>query len=276
MINDNIQDNEKKELEKQKLLIQMKNEIESLERQIKYSRLSNLKINSIKNLKLTARILQLVTPYALTAGILAGVFSIAGITPFRRDKKEVYSNVMMEFDNLGNIRYEQQYNDFNKINVFKFYSKWESQEGDFYTRIVKTYNVEEKTYEELVELINKENLSLEDILGEPISIIKETKNNLTEEEINKKAFMQATIYRKDINDYIIKEETINENILLTIFYLLANVPLGAVLAFIRSQLSSFDFGECVERINDEYESVDTQELRLKLEIRRDNYNRMVD
>ena len=251
----------------------MKNEIESLERQIKYSRLSNLKINSIKNLKLTARILQLVTPYALTAGILAGVFSIAGITPFRRDKKEVYSNVMMEFDNLGNIRYEQQYNDFNKINVFKFYSKWESQEGDFYTRIVKTYNVEEKTYE---ELINKENLSLEDILGEPISIIKETKNNLTEEEINKKAFMQATIYRKDINDYIIKEETINENILLTIFYLLANVPLGAVLAFIRSQLSSFDFGECVERINDEYESVDTQELRLKLEIRRDNYNRMVD
>ena len=259
-------ENERKRLEKQRLLLQMKKEVESLEKQIKYSRLTNLKISSVKNLKITARALQLVAPYVLTASIVAGGFSLLGAIPFYRDKREIHSSIMTEFDNLGNVRYEQQYGDFGEDSVFNFYSQWELQEDGFYTRTIKTYNIKEKTYEELVELFNKDNLSIEDILGESTSTIKETKNNLSDDEINKKAFMQAIIYNKDENDFIIQEESISENVLLTILYFCLTALIELIPMFFRSECSSFDFGECVEKIKDKYKPADIQELTRKLEI----------
>ncbi len=275
-MDNNKRENERKRLEKQRLLQQMEKEIESLEKEIKQQKLRNLKINSVKNLKITARVLQLIAPYVVSASIVTWFFFSNGIIPFHRDKREIYSRVMTEFDNLGNIRYEQQYADFDdQNNVFKFYSQWQLQADGFYTRTIKTYNIEEKTYEELRELFNKENLTLEDFLGKPILTIKETKNNLTDDELNKEPFMQAIIYNVDENDFIIQEESFAEDMYSTIgyFFLLGGVEF--VLRFLRSEFSSFNFRKYVERVKDNYQLADTQELTHKLEIRRDNYNRLM-
>ena len=269
-------ENHKKKLEKKKLLLQMKKEVKSLEKQIKYPRLTNFKISSVKNLKISARALQLVAPYVLTAGIVAGGFVLSGNIPFYRDKKEIHSSIMTEFDNLGNIRYEQQYDDFeNSSNVLQSYSQWQLQEDGLYSRIVKTYNVNNKTYEELIELFNKENLSLENLFGEAISTIKETKNNLSEDEINEKEFLQAVIYSEDEQDYIIRKETVGDNILFSVLYVALTALVETIPLDFRKKFSSFDFGECVENIKDKYKPTDIQELTRKLEIRRDNYNRMM-
>ena len=70
---------EKKRIEQKKMLLQMKKEIEILESEIKHSNLVNAKIGTIRNLKISARALQKIAPYALTAGIIAGGFTLLEI-----------------------------------------------------------------------------------------------------------------------------------------------------------------------------------------------------
>ena len=122
---------EKKRLEQKKLLLQMKKEMETLEWEIEHSRLVNIKVGTIRNLKISARALQLVAPYVLTAGIIAGGFTLLGNIPFYGgDEWKVYSTVMTEFDNNGNIRYEQQYDSYKSSsdNKLYYYTKWQQND----------------------------------------------------------------------------------------------------------------------------------------------------
>lgn len=268
---------EKKRLEQKKLLIQMKQEIESLESEIKHSSLVNAKIGAIRNLKISARALQLAAPYVLTAGIVAGGFTLLGDIPFYGgDEWKVYSNVMTEFDDAGNIRFEQQYDSFeNSDNILYYYSKWQQGNDGFYSRTVQTYSIKKKTYEDIIELFGQENLNLEDVLGEPSSNIKETRNNLTDEELQEESFVKAVIYNKDENDYIMHKETVGENILLSVLYVLITGLCELAPLYWRSEHSYFDFADCVEEIKRKHQSLDIDTLTKKLELKKDNYNRLM-
>lgn len=267
---------ERQRLEKKKMLLQMKKEIESLEYDIQHSTLANAKIGTIRNLRIGARALQLVAPYVLTAGIVTGGYTLLGDIPFYGgDEWKVYSNVMTEFDNAGNIRYEQQYGSFkNSNNKLFYYTRWEQNEDGFYSRIVQTYSIKKKTYEDIIELFGQENLKLEDILGNADSTIRETKNNITEEELQAESCIKAIIYSKDENDYIVHKETVGENVLLSVVYVLLTLLCEIIPLKIRSDVSSFDFEYCVDRIKEKYPLVDIDELTKKLEIKRNNYNRL--
>ncbi len=275
---------ERKRLEQKKLLIQMKKEIDTLEFDIKYSSLRNAKMGAIKNLKIYARALQLVAPYVVTAGIVAGGFALFGDIPFYpNDEVKAYSNVMTEFDNAGNIRKEQQYASFkdesghkldSNDNLLYYYSKWEKIDDGLYSRVVQTYSIDEKTYEDIIKLFDKKDLSLEGILGEPDSNIKETKNNLTEEELQEGAFIQAIVYSKDEGDYIIRKQTVGENIFLSILYVFVSMLIEMGPLYYRSEYSSFDFLRCVNEIKRKYQPLDIDVAKKQLELKKDNYNRL--
>ena len=55
-------------------------------------------------------------------------------------------------------------------------------------------------------------MSLQDILGDPISKKTELKNNLTEEEINAGSFLQYVVYSKDKHNYISVQESVEDNV----------------------------------------------------------------
>lgn len=240
----------KKRLEQKKMLLQMEKEIKKLEFEIKHSSFVNAKIGAIRNLKMSARALQRVAPYVLTASMVAGFSTFFNHTPFYGgDEWNVYSKVMTEFDNTGNIRKEQQYDDFkddmnntldNSDSILYYYSKWQKDENGSYSRTVQTYSIKEKTYEDIIKLFKQKNLKLEDVLGEPDSNIKETKNNLANEELEEESFIKAVIYNKDENDYIIHKETVGENVLGSCGYVIATImaELGGPLLF-RKKRSSF-------------------------------------
>lgn len=267
---------EKKRLEQKKLLMQMKQEIELLESEIKHSSLINVKIKTIRNLKITARALQLVAPYVITASIIAKGFNTWGNTPFYWDEKKIYANVMMEFDNVGNIRYEQQYDSFeNDKNKLYYYTGWEKNNNGFYSRIIETYSIKEKTYEDIIELFETKDLNLEDIFGMPDSSVKETKNNLTVEELQEESFIKAVIYTEDKNDYLIGRETIDEDIIDSFLYCFVIILVEGLISIFRKKLSSFDFSKCVYDIKRKYELVDIDTITKKLEIKKDNYNRLI-
>lgn len=266
-----------KNLENQKLLHQMKKEIESLEKDIKNIRLINLKIEAIKNLKISLRFIQRIAPYIITASITLGGFKLSGAgLPFIRDNYKEYLQTKTEVDSLGNVRYEQQYADFkNSDNALYYYSKWHKNEDVFYSRIIEMYKIKELTEEDIIDILTKENLELRDILGEPISKKIETKNNILEEELEEKDYLQAVIYSKSDNDYIVCKETVGDNVLVTFFYLLLTGLLECFPAIIRNDFSKFNYKRCVEEIKDNYQSVDVHELTKILEIKKSNYNRLM-
>lgn len=278
-----MQDNEselnykRKELEKQNFLLQMKEEIDSLEKQLKYFKLINLKMDLIKNAKITARVCQRVAPYVVSAGIVAGAFKLFGIgMPFYPNNEKCYSNKMMEYDDLGNIRYEQQYDEFSHdYNSLSIYSNWQKHEDGWYKRTVTTYKIKVKTYEEVMNLINQDEVELENVLGECLSTICETKNNLTEEELNEEPHIKVIMYDKDKNDYIIRKQPIIENVMITIFYVLFTMGVELIPWNYRKKVSSFNYNECVQRIKTKYQHADFEKLKLKLEIRKNNYKRMM-
>ena len=249
-----------------------------MERDIKNSRLINLRIEAIKNLKISLRFIQRIAPYIITASLTAGGFKLLGAgLPFYRDNFRNYLRTKTEVDNLGNIRYEQQYNDFeNDDNTLYYCSKWHDNEDGFYSRNIEMYKIKELTEEDLINILTKENLELSDILGEPISKKIETKNNILEEELEEKDYLQAVIYSKSDNDYILYKETVSINVVVTFLYLLLTFLLEGIPFSIRDAgLSKFNYKMCVEYIKDNYPSVDVQELTKKLEIKRRNYDRLI-
>ncbi len=269
-------ENARKRLEQKKFLQQMKKDIENLENKIKFSKFSNLQIRTIRNLKISLRAMQLVAPYVLTAGLIAGGFKLLGSCPFYRDIQQQNLNIMKEFDSLGNIRYEEQYNEFSgDSDMLYFYGKWEKSNDGFYTRTVEKYKLKGLTEEEIRGLFEKEKMTLQDILGAPFSSIQESNNNVSEEDIEKENYFQAIIYHEDKEDYIFVRESSSDNILITILYICVT-GLGELLPFyIRTECSSFDFENCVSRIKERYQPIDIPVLTKKLEIKRENYDRLM-
>lgn len=268
----------KNQRNKQKrMLVEMEKEIKTLESNIGNIDLANKKIIAIRNLKISARALQAIAPYVLTAGIVAGGFKLfLGDIPFYPyDESKSYLNTMKEFDSNGNIRTQQQYGNFegDHYNVLYYYSAWEKGDDELYSRTIKSYRIGSKTYEELVKIIDQENPKIEDVIGNPVSEIIETKNHLTEEELQEESFMKVVLYDEDKNDYIIIKQTVGENFCLSLLYLLI-VGIGEVISLAWRDSSSFDFKACVEEIKRKHQLLEKDILIKKLEIKKENYNRL--
>lgn len=266
---------EKQRVEKKKMLLEMQKEITKLEHEIKHSKIGNAKVYALRGLKIVLRTGQLIAPFAVTAGITIGGFAAFGGTPFYRDKHKQKLEMMKELDSLGNIRYEQQYEEYqNSKSVISYYSKWNFAEDNLYSRDIETYALGDITEEQILKLINDDVVSLREILGEPISKKKETKNNLTEEELQSEPFLQAMIYSKFDDDFIIVKESSIDNFGFTLLWVLATalaelIPLGW-----RNEYSYFDYGYCIRKIKEKHPTTDVEELTKKLEIKRNNYDRL--
>ncbi len=266
---------EKQRLEKKKMLLQMENEIKKLEMQIKHSKFTNAKINALKNLKISLRFGQLIAPYIVAAGVTFGGFSIFGEIPFYRDKHKQKLEMVKEFDSLGNIRYEQQYAHYEESEgTISYYSKWTSLPDGLYSRNIKVYSIEDITEETIMKLVNGNNIdSLEEILGEPILRKTETKNNLTDEELSGDSYLQAIMYSESENEYVMVRESVDDNVGFTLLCIILTFFAELITALVRSS-TSFDFGDCVSEIKRNHPAIDVEELTKKLEIKRDNYNRL--
>lgn len=198
-----------------------------------------------------------------------------GFPFYNGDTFKANLNIMKEFDNLGNIRYEQQYSDYeNSNNIFYYYYQWQQDVDGFYSRNVETYKLDDLTEEAILSLFNQEDLNLYNVLGEPISVKKEIKNNVTEEELQQQHYLRAVIYSENKDDYIIHKETNEYNLTITIIYLMLTILVETIPAYIRKEITKFDFGACVRKIEREHPTIDTEDLTKKLEIKKSNYKKL--
>lgn len=262
-----------------KLLLQMNADISKIERKIKYSKVTNFKNNTIKGLKISLRFGQLIMPYAIVASIITGGIKLmGGGLPFYRDELESRANITKYFDSLGNVRYEKQYKNFfeevSNDNLLLHYNKWQQTNDGYYERTVETYALDDISQKEVLKLFEKENLNLKELFGEP-TIKREIKSNLADEEKNEEPFLEAIMYSKDSNDYIMVKETFGNDMSIIAVDVFLVGCVVCIVQLVRSKASNFKFSECVRKIKEKYPPVDVETLTKKLEIKKENYNRLM-
>lgn len=259
---------------KKETYLALEREIKKLEFKIKYSKLENIKISSLKSLLTTLRIIQLLFPYLLTAGITYGVFALLVDVPFVRTMEERYLYTHEERDSLGNIKIEEQYESFDSSNNLRQYSKW-TKKDDMFLRTINTFDINKVSIDTINMIIDKDfNVSsIEELFGKPINTKIEKVNKLTEEELLKPSFIEASIYDVDKNTYQTFLQDSSTNLELGFIWLIITLFLELAPAYYR-EVSSFNLYQCISDINEKYTKEDIDELKQKLKIKMDNINRL--
>lgn len=259
---------------REQLISNMETTIQNLEFEIQEKKGINRKNKRIKNIKMASKRAMLFGPYILIPGCLFCVLSFGGATPFYRDEQKQYLETMKEIDSGGNVYCEQQYQEYKDTeSTISYYEKWNLDKEGKYFRNVQVYSVNDLEEEKLIDLVNQnKNSILNELFGEPIISKMETKNNLSEEELSKAPFLQARIYDKSKEDYILIEESMDNEILSIITWVSVSI-LTLMLNLCRIEI--FNFSEYIEQLEKRYPSLDVDHLQKKLEIKKNNYNRLV-
>ena len=267
---------EKQLQKKKKMLLEMQEEIRKIETEISLSGVKNLQANLFRWSKISLRTGQLILPYAVTIGITLGAFSSLGRMPFIRDDVKRNLEIKKELDSNGKIRYEEQYNKFDDaISTVSYFEKWQRETNGLYSRNVKTYIVDRIPEDILNKVLNEKFISLDEVLGEPMSSKVEKKNNLTHEEINADSYIQAIIYKTINDDYIIVKEPVVDNIGITAIWIILTVLLESIPYQWRKTESSFYYLDYISEIKAKHPTIDVKVLKRKLEIKKENYNRLM-
>lgn len=267
---------ENQRLEKKSILLKMEKEIKKLEFELNHSDIANTKIHLLRALKTSLRFGQLIAPYVATAGIAYGCFTALGMTPFFINDSKKKLETQKSVDSFGNIKYEQQYDEYKDTRgkIFNF-GKWEKQPDGFYSRQIKTYLTGKIDEELIMKIINNNDIeSLDDVFGNPISLKTEKRNNLTDEKLKNTQYLEAVIYSKSDNDFIVVKEAVSENILSTMSWALSSIMLNLLIFMYRLD-HPFNFKNRIDEIKEKYPLMDITLVKQVLEIKRSNYNRLM-
>lgn len=261
---------------KKKMLLDMKSEFEKLEYQRKHVGVVKFKIHLLRLWKILLFISKRISPYIASYVISFIILLYFNRTPFIQDKLKKKLEIQKEFDSLGKVRYEMQYDQFNDSNnEIKVFSEWNKLDDEFYEREIKVYSADKMILGDLEKLIYNNVLNLDEVLGSPTIVKKERRNNLSQEEINSPSFVQAVVYSLSKNDTIQVLESTNENLGYSLLWLFTNVFINVVLFEAIHNPEKEGLLSYIQKVNEEYSIMDSDEFDKLINIKRDNYNRMV-
>lgn len=273
MINDNLKVQNAK---MKRMLLELEREIKKIEFDIKHSKISNFKIKTLRKLKISLYAVRVISPYLITGGIVFGSFAAFGQTPFIKDNVKKELEIKKELDSFGNIRYEEQYDEFlNDESTISYVSRWYAQNDGFYFREIKTYSTNGVGENIVNKIVNDLEInSLEDLFGPPIFEKIEKQNNLSKDEIKKEAYLESITYSKKKDNFIVAKESLKNNILATVLWFLITLFVEIFTYAIRNNNSNVDFEEFVKKVKEEYPLINITELSKNLEIKKHNYERL--
>ena len=272
---------DKTEIKKKKLLLQLSNEVKEIELKIKYNKFINMNIIMVKYFKIILKLVQLICPYVLSISILAVIPKMFGFgVPIFEDNVMKKLGRIKGIDNLGNIRYEELYGDYferenfkicKNINTITLYNKWNKINDNLDERTVIKYNLNDLKEEDIINLLN-DPLYLESILGSPIMTFTEKRNSIN--ELDNKEYVEAIMYSVVDDKIIYTKESVDFNLVISLIYILLSIISSAITFKIRECYSDFSIFDEIDDINNKYKKQDLEVLIKKLEIRKDNYNRL--
>ena len=248
--------------------------IKELEETLENVRLINAKNKFLLELNKGLVNSKKVLPYILATTISFSAFSLFYSIPFVKDTRRQNLWYKKEIDSNGNIAIEEQYKKNDNPSEISYISEWKSLPNGYYVRNITTYNIKALNEEEIENLILNDDISLNKILGDPISKKIEKKNNVSEEELNKEGFIRAILYNEELDKYIYAEETISENNQGTIIFLLLTFALNGIYYAYITNVGNDRIRKQLNDLSEKYAPLDEECLKRKLEIRKDTLKRM--
>ncbi len=245
---------------------------------MKYDKEYIKKLNELKKRRFAMQsliTLKLAYPYLLDTGIVVGILSLIGATPFYRESTNVSLQTAKTINSLGN---DKTVNLFTGENLKKdgqviYYSKWNQNDEGYFERDIKKYdinNMNDYVLEKLIaepETVDK----LESIFGSAIVDAKEVKEHVEQEELNTPAYIETTIYSKDNNQVMKIKESVNTNEVETLMaILLTLITCGMIKVYRETRGYNKDLvKKDRNKINEQYLSK-VYKLNRKYEKKSDN------
>lgn len=248
-------------------------EIETLEEKIKEETEKNNKNSKIRNMKIFKENVKRFAPHLLADTLI--VFTVFAFSiPFYRDETIIEKpKYVKEIDSNGN-NLDIDYKDVNfPEQSLEYYSKWEQTKDGTYKRNVKIWNIDAKYNEEiLMALLEKENVSLEDAIGEPDNQFPQIANKLSEKELkNNEEYIRATMF-SGTEKVIIKEGRF-DNIMSTLFIFFAPLSMSFYISSRRDK-KNYNYKKIIQKIKEKYPEIDIEPLLKELEEKQKEYKKL--
>ncbi len=136
--------------------------------------------------------------FGLTSLILAGGM-VTSCTTANRE----FEYIRTEYSSDGYYLESRQFGQFDApVNTFNYYDEWVLGEDGKYSRNVKEYNANGLTQEDIRILVEDKDAQFDDMLGVPIKEYRQISDTIEEEDINRGAHFEATIYDMNVNKYV--------------------------------------------------------------------------
>ena len=263
------------ERQRKKLLWSLKKEIKFLNFRIDNKEFERIKASIKKKTLIAFNKGRLWAPFIISLGISIGAFAAFGSTPFYLDDEECYLKNMEEIDKDGNIRIEQQYDNFgDNYDSILLYSSWISCSDGSYERNIEIYDVNNLSNDKILNYLKRDVLSVKEILGEPIKTRKEKKNNLSDIEKEENPYLLAHIFSEEKNDFIYVKQPVEKNIGETVFWFFILITMESIAVAYRD-MSSFNYRKTIDEIKRKYSKNYIEDLIKKRDILLSNYNRLI-
>ena len=266
-----------KEYSNKKFLYILKKEIKGLEFDVSYPQLLKLKNITVRNFKITLKGLQFLAPYILCASISVGITKVIGLGyPFySKDQVRENKRIVKQVDSVGNVRKVEQYRDYvNAINILEYCSKWKEDKDGYFYRDVEVYKIGNLTENDVEDVISGKKSDIKSIFGNPVSSKKEIKNNVSTEELEQDSYIKVIMYFENKNEYIMRTETFVENFgASTVFVMIAS--LFSIIPATYQSSKNYNFISDLKCIKENYSSIDIKEVKKKLKIKKENYERLI-
>lgn len=262
-------------MNKKELMDTLENDINVLQRKIKYKRLYNLR-NLIIHRAIDAGLkVEKLLPFIISALIVYCSESAIGNVPFKSDTitDDSYLQTMENKDGviIEKQSFDVHYND----NYLEYSTNWELNDNGLFERVITSFEIDDS-----FDLEDKDtilNMSLEDIskllLVNDVRTIQ--KSSLDDDDvIYKEPMVILTTFEKDENNKRKREETLGENINYSFIYLLLSLSLGLGLDKVKSILVKTYIVDELEKIKGIYEIIDIDDLQKLLQIKLNNMEKL--
>ena len=232
----------------------------------------NIECDLLRKVKVLGKFVLRTTPYVIIASLFLGFhLFVFREFPFYRDlekhypRHEVTLYKDVTIDKVEGIEQACSNNEVYYTDGKAFYTtKWELGEDNKYHRLIKEYDVNNITPEELKILVEKPKVELEDILYRYRSEKEEIKDKeeLTPEELNKEDTVRFVYHYIDENDFVMELQDPQNNLGFTLAYLILTIASSGVLFFSRRENNYNEkFIKELEKIKKRYSKTDIEEIK---------------
>ena len=249
-------------------------DIDNLEDMLKKVKPINLKKHVVKDIKITGKLFKFILPFALMTSATFSVASDFNFTPVKLDDVKICQNIRTEFDNRNNETIQYQFKEFSEIDNRLYYTgNWNKVGENYYERDYRVYPISLDKVGLIKGLLETDEDLLLQYLGEPLTNVTTVRNNVSDEELEQKPYIDVVTYGKDNTNCIIGKESKITNAANTLLYLIGNAGV-CLLGVSKIKPFRMDIIDEVKRLNKKYKPIDEKLLRRKLEIKKDNYERL--